>query len=225
MNNQRPQHTFSRAALVAAIGAAGVGAALIFAPDRAALAQTPRDLGAEQFVQTQAQRVISILGDGSQSNLDRTSAFRGVVNEIADVPRIARFVLGKYARTTTPAQMQAFSAVFREYAQNVYERQLGGLRGATVKVTGSIVRKPGDVVVNTAVFGADNGPPEHVSWRVLGSGSNWKVVDLEAAGVWLAITQQQDFVSTIDNNRGSIDALISQLEKKTQQQPGAAKAN
>jgi phospholipid transport system substrate-binding protein len=225
MNNQRPRTTFARAALVAAIGAAGVGAAWLFAPDRAALAQTPRDPGAEQFVQTQAQRAISILGDETRSNIDRTSAFRSVVDEIADVPRIARFVLGKYARTTTPAQMQAFAAVFREYAQNVYEQQLGDLRGATVRVAGSVVRKPGDVVVNTLVFGAASSPPEAVSWRVLGSGSNWKVVDLEDAGVWLAITQQQDFVSTIDNNRGSVDALISQLEKTTRQQLGAAKAN
>jgi phospholipid transport system substrate-binding protein len=225
MNNRRPQQTFARAALAAAIAATGLGAAWIFAPDRAALAQAPRDLGAEQFVQTQAQRVISILGDVSQSEIDRTRTFRGVVDQIADLPRIGRFVLGKYARTTTPAQMQAFAAVFREYAQNVYEQLLGDLRGDTVKVTGSVVRKPGDVVVNTIVFDADNSHPVHVSWRVLGSGSNWKVVDIENAGVWLAITQQQDFVSTIDNNGGSLDALISQLEKLTQQQAAAAKAN
>jgi phospholipid transport system substrate-binding protein len=224
MNNQRPKQTLAGAALAAAIAAAGLGAAWILAPDRAAMAQAPRDLGAEQFVQTQAQRAISILGDDSRSNVDRMRAFRGVVNEIADIPRITRFVLGKYARTTTPAQMQAFAAVFRQYAQNVYEHRLGDFRGDTVTVTGSVVRKPGDVVVNTIVFGPGNSQPQHVSWRVLGSGSNWKVVDLESAGVWLSITQQQDFVSTIDNNGGRVDALISQLEKLTQQQATDAKA-
>jgi phospholipid transport system substrate-binding protein len=224
MNSQRPQKTLARVALAFVIGAAGLGAASIFAPDRVAMAQIPRDLGAEQFVQTQAQRAISILGDDSRSDVDRMSAFRGVVNEIADIPRITRFVLGKYARTTTPAQLQAFSAVFRQYAQNVYEHRLGDFRGDTVTVTGSVVRKPGDVVVNMIVYGPGGGQPEHVAWRVLGSGSDRKVVDLEDAGVWLSITQQQDFVSTIDNNGGRVDALISQLEKLTQQQATDAKA-
>ena len=40
----------------------------------------------------------------------------------------------------------------------------------------------------------------------------WRVVDVNVAGVWLAITQQQDFVSTLDNNRGDINVLIAQLQ-------------
>ena len=34
------------------------------------------------------------------------------------------------------------------------------------------------------------------------------------AGVWLAITQQQDFVSTVDNAGGNIDVLIGQLRQQ-----------
>ena len=44
-------------------------------------------------------------------------------------------------------------------------------------------------------------------------GANWKVVDVQFKGIWLAITQQQDFVSTIDNAGGNIDVLINQLQK------------
>lgn len=221
---KRFQNILGRTALAVVI-ATGVGAVSALAPDRAALAQAPRDLGAERFVQVQAQRVISILGDGSRSNPDRIRDFRAVVNEIADIPRITHFVLGKYARTATPAQTQAFAAVFHEYAQNVYEHRLGDFHGDTVRVTGSVMRKPGDVVVNTTVSGPSNSEPVQASWRVLGSGSSWKVVDFEVAGVWLAITQQQDFVSTIDNNGGRIDALISQLEAQNQRQAAAAKPN
>lgn len=218
--------TIAQLALAAAMAAVSLVAAGPFAPGRGAWAQAPRDLGAEQFVQTQAQRVISILGDESQGYAERLSTFRSVVDEIADEPRITRFVLGKYARTATPAQMQAFAAVFRQYAQNVYEQRLGDFRGDKVTVTGSVARAPGDVVVNMTIVDGGSSPPVQAAWRVLGSGSNWKVVDLEVSGVWLAITQQQDFVSTIDNNGGRLDALILQLEKLTQQQQtGAAKAN
>jgi phospholipid transport system substrate-binding protein len=55
---------------------------------------------------------------------------------------------------------------------------------------------------------------------VLGSGSSWKVVDLEDAGVWLSITQQQDFVSTIDNAGGNVQVLIDQLRQQLAQGRG-----
>jgi phospholipid transport system substrate-binding protein len=53
---------------------------------------------------------------------------------------------------------------------------------------------------------------EAVAWRVLGAPGALKVVDVQAKGVWLAITLQQDFVSTIDNARGDVEVLIRRLE-------------
>jgi phospholipid transport system substrate-binding protein len=41
---------------------------------------------------------------------------------------------------------------------------------------------------------------------------------VQVSGIWLAITQQQDFVSTIDNAGGNVDVLIGQLEKQVEQQ-------
>jgi len=209
-----------KAAAAAAV-VLGVAAPLNALVPVAALAQAPRDAGAEQFVQTQAQRVISLLSDKSQASADKIRTFRGIVDEVADVPRITNFVLGKYGRTITPAQRDRFAKVFRQFAQNVYESRLGDFHGETVKVTGSVVRKPGDVVVATTISGGKLSQPVQASWRVLGGGSSWKVVDVQVSGIWLAITQQQDFVSTIDNAGGNVDVLIAQLEKQVQQQTQA----
>jgi phospholipid transport system substrate-binding protein len=178
-------------------------------PNGEAIAQPSRDLQAEQFVQTQAQRAVNALNDHTGD--DR--AFRAIVDEIADMPRITSFVLGKYARAITPVQMQRFAPAFRAYEQNVYEAQLSNFHGRIVKVTGSTIRRPGDVVVNTVITGGNLTEPLPLAWRVLGGGEAWKVVDVQAKGVWLAITQQQDFVSTIDNHGGDIDALIAQLQQ------------
>lgn len=222
MTSRRSSHPFLEAAAAAAL-ALGVAVPLNAAVTVPASAQAQRDAGAEQFVQAGAQRIISILNDKSQSNADKIRTFRGIVDELADVPRITNFVLGKYARSITPAQRERFAKVFREYAQNVYETRLGDYHGETVKVTGSVVRKPGDVVVTTTISGGKLSDPVVASWRVLGGGASWKVVDVQVAGIWLAITQQQDFVSTIDNAGGNVDALIAQLEKQVQQQAGARK--
>ena len=214
MTSRRPRGFLTQSVVAAALAITGIFAVSTVSPDREAHAQASRDARAEQFVQVQAQRVVSILDDHATNQADRTRAFRAVVDQIADVPRITNFVLGKYARTITPAQMQRFAPVFRAYEQSVYETQLSNFHGKTLQVTGSVARRPGDVVVNTVISGGGLSQPLPLAWRVLGGGASWKVVDVQASGVWLAITQQQDFVSTIDNHGGDIDALISQLQQQ-----------
>ncbi|MBW8813966.1 MAG: ABC transporter substrate-binding protein [Caulobacterales bacterium] len=205
----------SRRGVAAAILALGLALGLAAAAP-AAHAEAPRDAGAEQFVQAAAQKVLTTLSDKSASATQRKAAFHEAVNQLVDVPKITTFVLGKYARTITPAQSAQFTQAFRRYAETVYENRLNEYRGASLKVVGSVVRKPGDVIVNTQLTGGPPGPPLAVSWRVLGSGSNWKVVDMQFKGVWLAITQQQDFVSTIDNAGGDVGVLIAQLQRDAQ---------
>ena len=208
-------------ALFAALGLAlaGTVAAPALSPAPAA-AQSARDAQAEAFVQTEGQRALSILADQDRSTADKIRAFRGFVDQVADVPRITNFVLGKYARTISPAQRQEFATVFREYAQNVYESRLGDYHGETLKVTGSIVRKPGDVIVNSMVTGGARKEPVAAAWRVIDGGRGWRIVDVQVQGVWLAITQQQDFVSTIDNAGGDIQVLIDQLRPQLAQGRG-----
>ena len=214
MINARPTRRFAQLALVALVG---LGA---FAQTRPALAQAARDPQAEQFVQTKAQRVIAVLADKNQSVAQKKATFHQAIDELADVPKITNFVLGKYARTITPDQRARFATAFRVYAEGVYQNRIDDYHGEALKVTGSTVRKPGDVIVNTVISGGQVGQPLPVSWRVMGGGTSWKVVDVQFKGVWLAITQQQDFVSTIDNAGGNVDVLISQLQRDAQRPAG-----
>lgn len=176
-----------------------------------AFAQATRDASAEQFVQAAAQRALAILKQPATAQRD--SEFRQAVEELLDLPKISNFVLGKYGRTITPEQRARFNTAFRRYAEGVYEKRLMEYRRATLKVVGSQVRKPGDVIVRAQLSGGPPGDPLIVSWRVTRDGGAWKIVDLEFKGVWLAITQQQDFVTTIDNAGGDVNLLIGQLER------------
>jgi phospholipid transport system substrate-binding protein len=197
-----------RLAISAVLGVAALASPL------AALAQGgARDAGAEAFVQTRAQKIIGVLANKSMTTAQKNASFHTAIDELADVPRVTNFVLGKYARTITPDQKARFSVAFRTYAEGVYQNRLGDYHGENLKVTGSVVRKPGDVIVNTVVAGGQVSQPLPVAWRVLNTGGAWKVVDVQVSGVWLAITQQQDFVSTIDNAGGNIDVLIGQLQR------------
>jgi phospholipid transport system substrate-binding protein len=184
-----------------------------------AAAQARRDGPAELFVQTNAQRVLAVLNDKAMPAAQKRRAFDVLVDQVTDVPKITDFVLGKYNRTITPAQKREFAVLFRDFANNVYESRLGEYGGERLVVTGSTVRAPGDVIVASRVTGGQLKEPSVVNWRVLkGADGRWKAVDVQVRGVWLAITQQQDFVSTIDNAGGNVDALIAQLRSQVAQQ-------
>ena len=115
------------------VGLLFIAGLALAAPGGAQAQGSARDPGAEQFIQVQAQRVLNVLSDKSMSTDAKIHTFRNVVDQIADVPRITRFVLGKYARTATPAQRQQFDPLFRTYAQDVYESRLNEYHGETVK--------------------------------------------------------------------------------------------
>ena len=207
--------------------ALALAAALIgLAPASMALAQpvaaqnmrVERDSAAEAFVLSEANKVLAVLGDRSLSLDAKKKTFRALVDEVADVPKITSYVLGKYRRSISDADFREFSVAFREYANTVYESRLGDYKGETLRVIGSTIRKPGDVIVTTEVVGGKSREPIKVLWRVLkGDDARWRAVDVQVEGVWLAVTQQQDFVSTLDNAHGDIHVLIAQLkgEKKT----------
>ena len=163
-------------------------------------------------MQAQGQRLISILADKSQAMPDKMVAFRAAVDDIADVPEITKFVLGKYARSITPAQMQTFAPLFEDYVENLLLQHLSDFHADTLTVQGSAARVPGEVLVKTVLTGP-NAKPTELSWRVVGAGSSWKLVDIEMGGS-LAFFLRNDFVSTIDDQQGDIGALISRLQRE-----------
>ncbi|MDP9057440.1 MAG: ABC transporter substrate-binding protein [Pseudomonadota bacterium] len=184
-----------------------LGAPAAFAQERG-----PRDAQAEQFVEANGVRVLAILNNRQESKAVKEQTFRALIDQIFDVPRVTHFVLGKYARSITPEQYQRFAAVFRQYVEAVYQSRIDDYHGEKFTVNGSVIRKPGDVIVTTSLFGGKMSSPTVVQWRVLGGPGNFRVVDVQVRGVWLAITQQQDFVSTVDNAGGNINVLIAQLQ-------------
>ena len=211
MLRRQSLHAVAAGALMLTASAVGL-AAPSTALAQTAATRTHGDVAAEAFVQNEANRVLRILNDHSLDMDAKKVAFRHIIDDVADVPRITSFVLGRYRRVITPQQYSEFAAAFRTYAQNVYESRLDEYHGQTMHVTGSMVRQPGDVVVSAEVTGG-GGQPAVVNWRVMrGADGRYRAVDVQVAGIWLAITEQQDFVSTLDNHNGDINLLISQLK-------------
>lgn len=181
-----------------------------------AAAQTASD--AEAFVQREAQQVIDALQAFHDGELDEATLrrnFRDRVDQLADVPRITRFVLGRYRRGADEAQLEEFQTVFRQFAISVYEHELGNYAGQTLDVTGSVTRAPGDFIVRSTMRANGSGEDVPVNWRVMSGDDGLRVLDAEVMGVWLAQTQRDEITSIIGNAGGDISAATRALRQRT----------
>lgn len=176
------------------------------------------DTQTEEYVRSNANDVLASLNAPGLTAAERRVQFQAYMDEFANLDAVAKFVIGKYAKRFSDEEMETYLATFRAYALAVYEFYFNEYRGRDVKVVGSTDRNARDSIVDTEIVRAD-GQELEVRWRVLNRGGKYQVVDvaLNAEGnlIWLAIEQQAQFLSILDQNNGSSDALIAKINSMT----------
>jgi phospholipid transport system substrate-binding protein len=169
---------------------------------------------AEAFTQRLIDQGVQILRDTSDPG--RKVKFRDFITQYADVRKTARFTLGNYARTAAPADVDTFVEAFKDYAVAIYETQLDRYKGESLKVVGSVDNKPGDYIVKTVVQGGSGSDAMRIDFRMSGGNGAYKFYDISVEGAWLGISQQEQFKSFLEQNRGSVPALTADLTARTQ---------
>ncbi len=172
----------------------------------------------EEYVRQNANDVLASLNAPDLTPDERREQFQTYMDEFTNLDAVAKFVIGKYSKRFTPEEMDLYLTSFRAYALAVYEYYFNEFRGRDVKVTGSTERTSRDAIVDTDIVRAD-GQELEVRWRVLNRGGKYQVVDvaLEDGGnvIWLAIEQRAQFLSILDKNAGSVDALVTKIDSMT----------
>ena len=172
----------------------------------------------EEYVRSNAKDVLMALNDPVLDAAGRRAAFQAYMDEFTNIDAVSRFVIGRYARRFSDEELAAYQAAFRRYALAVYEYYFNEYKGQDVWVTGSTDRNPRDSIVDTKILRGD-GREMDVRWRVLLRGDAYQVVDvaLNADGnlIWLAIEQQAQFLSILDQANGSAEALVQKIEART----------
>lgn len=182
------------------------------------------DAAANNFVQKNAQNALIQLNDPALSVQERRERFGALMDQFADLPRIAEFVVGRYAGQLRrdPALYKEWQSVFRDYALTVYAGQLDQYSGDTVKVlSGSkdtTINGKRYSVVPTEVS-RPNGDVLRANWRLIESGNSWRVVDVALARgdniIWLGIQQRQDFLAQLGRNGGNMRGLVNDVRAQT----------
>ncbi|MGH7087561.1 MAG: MlaC/ttg2D family ABC transporter substrate-binding protein [Stellaceae bacterium] len=180
-------------------------------PFRTALAQSdPR-----AFMTTVGDEVLKIINNKQASEAQRKQQFTGLIENAFDVPRIARFVLGRYWRTASDAEKQQFQQAFETYMISVYWSRFSSYNGQGFKVTNTQNQGGGNVAVRTEITRPESGqPPVNVDWFLRQNGNGYKIEDASLEGVSQAVTYRDEFSSIIERNGGKVSALIDQLNQR-----------
>jgi phospholipid transport system substrate-binding protein len=177
-------------------------------PARAGSAQSP-----EGFIDGLAAEAIKTLSAGAPE-ADREQKFKAILAQDFDMPRISRFVLGRYWLSASDPEKQEFQRLFEEYVVRAYATRFSAYSGQTVKVTGSRMEGQDDAVVSSQILQPQGGPPVKVDWAVKKSGSDYRITDVSVEGVSMVLTQKQEFAAVIERTGGGIAGLNKAIQDK-----------
>ena len=183
-----------------------VGLTFVAAAPSQAVAQ---DQGAAAFIQTLGSQGMQAL---SLPEAQRAARFRQLLQADFDLPEIARFVLGQYARAMPPQEQQEFMTLFTDYVARSYATRLASYAGSPFRVTG--VRPGGGETVVTSQVLRHGGQPAEIDWHVVSGGGRPLVTDVVVGGVSMKVSQRSEFASIIQRNGGRPEALLAALRQQ-----------
>ena len=166
---------------------------------------------AQSFGMQRGNNLVGIVnGPGSYAEKKRKLA--PLIEDAVDVNGIARFCLGRYWRTASPAQQQQYEQLFHSVLLNNITGKLGEFQGVSFSPT-TTTQQEGETLVGT-VIRRPNQQPNNVQWVVSRAEGRPKIIDVIAEGISLRVTQRSDYASFIARNNNDVGALISAMQRQ-----------
>lgn len=174
---------------------------------------------AVHFIDDLVKQALTMLNDKQMTDHQRAERFRTLLEANFDIPRISRFVLGRYWKKANDQEKRGFQQLFEEYVVRSYAarfRTYGGdkVSDDVVKITGARPESDISTVVTSQIRRTDGAPPVRVDWRVRKGENGLRIVDVDVEGVSMALTQREEFSSVIQRNGGTVAGLNRELEQK-----------
>ena len=163
---------------------------------------------ATEIVDQAVSDINQIINSGdTQTKMLRS--FEKVFNAYADVPTIAKYALGRDARTASEVQLKAYIKAFSGYFANKYGKRFREFIGGKIEIK-SVVKVKNYYSVNTIAHMPAYEPFE-VNFLVSDRSGQPLVFNLIIEGVNMLLAERQEIGALLDRNLGKIDALIADL--------------
>jgi len=168
-------------------------------------------------------QAINVIVDKNSTQAVREQKFRTLLQTGFDIPRISRFVLGRYWNAANDDQRKQFSELFEDWIVRTYAARFGQYTGEKIQLVGTRNEGPTTTVVVSQFVSPSGAPPAKVEWVVRKTGdNNYTVVDVSIEGVSMALTQRDEIAAVADRNGGTVDGLNRAMQDKIKSAPTAA---
>lgn len=194
----------SRRGFVAGLATAGALTALPLP----ALALTAD--AAKTLVDKTVGDINSIINSG-KSEAAMLKDFEKLFARYADVPAIARSVLGTAARSASKSQLSAYTAAFQGYISRKYGRRFREFIGGRIEVSDARAVKSFFEVISTAYMKGES--PFEVRWHVSDKSGKSLFFNIIIEGVNMLASERTEMGALLDQRGGDLDRLIADLAK------------
>lgn len=165
------------------------------------------------FIDNLANQTIKILKQ-HLPDAERERLFKTILDDNFDMPRIARFVLGRYWNGASDQEKRDFQPLLEDYLVRSYSNRFSRYSGETVKVGKVEAAGENTFVVFSQLIDPAGAPPVDVQWRVIRNGNDYRISDVSVAGVSLALTHREEFAAVIERQGGGVATLNRMLRER-----------
>jgi phospholipid transport system substrate-binding protein len=165
---------------------------------------------AGKFVEEIGNNIVTIANEKAPEAKKKEKIMLVIDNAI-DAEWIARFVLGKNYKTTSDAQKEEFSKLYRNFMVNTYGPKFKNYNGRKFTVK-DVTEQSGFYVVKSEFLPRDSDVAISVDFRVKERNGKLVILDFIAEGVSLIETQRSEFNSAISQE--GMDKFLETLRQR-----------
>ena len=165
---------------------------------------------ATAFVDRAGQDLVNAINDPRLNQTQRRDRVASILRNAIDIEGTGRFILGRYVRQASPAELQDYLKLFDEIIIRNLSARFGEYRGVKFSLGRSQQRTEEDALVSTLIERPNN-PSFTLDWRVADINGQPKVVDVIAEGTSLRLTTRSEYAAVIQRNSGRVASLLEAM--------------
>lgn len=158
----------------------------------------------------QMQRIAAALVNAQK--IGTRSAFRAVISKYADLPAIANYSLGRYRSRLKRSKRSRYYRGVNAFMGRYFSNESRRYKVVKTRINSNVVNDGTDVLVTSKVQ-LSTGSTYTVVWRLAKRRSGYRITDVKVLGFSLTYLQRGMFSSYIRKKDGSVDALITALNR------------
>jgi phospholipid transport system substrate-binding protein len=165
---------------------------------------------ATTFVNKAGQDLVTAINDPRLNLTQRRDKVASILRTAIDIEGTGRFILGRYVRQASPAELQDYLKLFDEVIIRNLSARFGEYRGVKFSLGRSQQRTEEDALVSTLIE-RPNSPSFTLDWRVAEINGQPRVVDVIAEGTSLRLTTRSEYAAVIQRNNGRVASLLDAM--------------